>query len=75
MEDLDRMVKEWIKNFERIFERTRILSKNKVICATYMLQKDTCHWWDTRKEIVEHEQMTWKRLKEIFYQKHFSIIY
>lgn len=37
------MANEWIKNIEEIFEYTNIPDEDKVICATYILQKDAHH--------------------------------
>lgn len=64
MRDLEKMIHQYlniirlkirslmVEDLERI-----ILSEYKVICITYMSQKNACHLWDVRRGIIDAKEI------------------
>ncbi|KAI3443877.1 hypothetical protein Pfo_000542 [Paulownia fortunei] len=66
------VAEEWVKSLDTIFDYMRIDDVEKVLCAIFLLKKDARTWWEEAKLAVNMEELTWERLKIIFYDKYFT---
>lgn len=66
------VAEEWIRKIEDLFEYAKIEGRDRIICATFMLENDARFWWDTIKASRDVREMTWNDFKEVFNNKYFS---
>lgn len=61
----------WIKEMEKVIDISECLDEQKVKFATHSLKGEAVFWWDTVKLTEDCSKMTWKRFKEVFFDKYF----
>ncbi|KAI3473589.1 hypothetical protein Pfo_031464, partial [Paulownia fortunei] len=66
------VAEEWVKSLDTIFDYMRIDDAEKILCAIFLLKKDTRTWWERAKLAVNMEELTWERFKIIFYDTYFT---
>ncbi|MQL67905.1 hypothetical protein Taro_000159 [Colocasia esculenta] len=62
----------WLKETERIFRVMQCAAGDKLLLATFQLQKDARAWWESVEATRENGQFTWNEFKEAFNSKYFS---
>jgi hypothetical protein len=64
----------WIKAMERIFRiiQKKVSEEDKVNLATYMLENESMHWWETVQDrLGAGKGIEWSEFKTQFLAKHF----
>ena len=62
----------WVKEIERIFRVMQCADQNKVLLATFQLEKDARAWWESVEATLNGQQLTWAQFIEQFNAKYFS---
>ena len=62
----------WLQETERIFCVMQCAAGDKLLLATFQLEKDACAWWESVEATRENGQFTWNEFKEAFNSKYFS---
>ncbi|MQM12953.1 hypothetical protein Taro_045874 [Colocasia esculenta] len=62
----------WLKETERIFHVMQCVAGDKLLLATFQLEKDTRFWWESMEVTRANGQFTWVEFKEAFNSKYFS---
>ena len=65
--------KEWLQKLNKIFRVMRCDHVQKVDFATYMLESDAEHWWNSTRGSLATQgaPITWEEFKEVFLEKYF----
>ena len=65
-------VEEWISSMEMIFDFIQLSDQERVSCESFMLKKDTRHWWATVKMTRDVRVMSWADFIKEFNQKYYN---
>ncbi|MQL97380.1 hypothetical protein Taro_030073 [Colocasia esculenta] len=65
-------VEHWLKETERIFRVMQCATGDKLLLATFQLEKNARTWWESMEETRANGQFTWAEFKEAFNSKYFS---
>ncbi|KAK3018816.1 hypothetical protein RJ639_003048 [Escallonia herrerae] len=62
----------WIQGIEKVFTRMGCPEAEKVMYATFMLEKNAYSWWlmEQRKHEMDKEPYTWEKFREAFKEKY-----
>ena len=62
----------WLKETKRIFCAMQCAARDKLLLATFQLEKDARAWWESVEATRANGQFTWTEFKEAFNSKYFS---
>ncbi|GMN74872.1 hypothetical protein TIFTF001_054468 [Ficus carica] len=62
----------WLIDLQVILNFLRLNDQEKVLCASFVLRKDACLWWETVQIRRDVTQMTWEDFVEEFKEKYFN---
>ena len=62
----------WVKEIERVFRVMQCSDQEKVLLATFQLERDARAWWEATEVILPHNPITWAEFLEHFNNKYFS---
>ena len=65
---------EWLSSIHIIMEFMERNDQEMTICASYMLKREACYWWETIKARRTVRKMTWEDFKTDFNQKFYNPI-
>ncbi|MQM06962.1 hypothetical protein Taro_039799 [Colocasia esculenta] len=65
-------VENWLKEIERIFRVMQCADGDKLLLATFQLERDARAWWESVEATKDDAQFTWEEFKEHFNSKYFS---
>ena len=63
----------WLRKCEKIFRVMNCEDEQKLLCATYLLNKDAEYWWTGMQQQMEtrKEPATWENFRTRFLEKYF----
>ena len=65
----------WIKQIEKIFTALGCGEEQKVVFASFVLQGEADHWWESKtrllRTLLERRPITWELFEEAFLEKYF----
>ena len=64
--------KEWLSSMETILYFMELDDRKKIICATYMLKRETHYWWESVKARRNIRAMLWADFVYEFNKKFFN---
>ena len=64
---------EWMSEMKKIFNFMNISEIEKVICASFVMKKDTRYWWETVAVRRDTRAMSWDDFIEEFISKYFNM--
>ena len=57
---------------EKFFDVIDYFEEQKAFYATFMLDKETDHWWHMTKRLLEDQgPIVWSQFREVCYKKYF----
>ncbi|MQL68335.1 hypothetical protein Taro_000607 [Colocasia esculenta] len=62
----------WVKAMERIFRVMQCSEREKVLLATFQLDRDARAWWETASRQLPNINIEWDEFLELFNTKYFS---
>ncbi|MQM18429.1 hypothetical protein Taro_051422, partial [Colocasia esculenta] len=62
----------WLKEIEHIFHVIQCTDGDKLLLATFQLERDARAWWESVEATRAEAQFTWNEFKEHFNSKYFS---
>ncbi|GMN19638.1 hypothetical protein TIFTF001_045216 [Ficus carica] len=65
-------VDNWLIDLQVALNFLRFNDQEKVLCASFMLRKDACLWWETVQIRRNVTQMTWEDFVEEFKEQYFN---
>ena len=66
------MAEHWVKEIERVFRVMQCADQEKVLLATFQLEKEARAWWEATEVTLPHGPVIWDRFLGHFNEKYFS---
>ena len=66
------LAEHWVKEIERVFRVMQCTDQEKVLLATFQLEKDARAWWEATEVTLPNRQVTWAEFLDHFNSKYFS---
>ena len=63
---------EWLSSIQIIMEFMELNDQERIICASYMLKRESRYWWETVKDRIIVHKMTWEDFKTEFNRKFYN---
>ena len=63
---------EWLSSIQTTMEFMELTDRERVLCASYMLKKETRYWWESVKARKDVRVMFWAEFVEEFNRKFYN---
>ena len=74
-EDEPSMAENWLERTKRMLVQMHCIAKEKLECATSLLQDEAYQWWVSMTRTAPSERVTWKFFSDEFKKHYVGRIY